>query len=146
MQIAKATTARVNSSREPVRATCHNSQGNTRCPTTNIKAIKAETSNNVCPMVSHSGFVSLSVPFDPPNMVANEGKSTRINTVTRSSTINQPTAMRPFMDSRKPRDSSAFSNTTVLAQDNDNPRTNPAPKLQPHQFARAMPRMVATAI
>ncbi len=53
--MAVAITQRVNSSREPVRATCHSSQGKARRPTTSIRAMKAETSNSVLPIVIHNG-------------------------------------------------------------------------------------------
>ena len=47
MLTAAATTHSVNSSREPVRATCQSTHGNTRRPTTSISAINALTSASV---------------------------------------------------------------------------------------------------
>ena len=46
---AAATTHSVNSSREPVRVTCHSNHGNTRRPPTSINATNAATSSSVKP-------------------------------------------------------------------------------------------------
>lgn len=58
----------------------------------------------------------------------------------------QPTAMRPFMLSSTPCDSSALSSTTVLAQDSDRPKRGDAPHSQPHHQLTAMPSTVAMVI
>ena len=64
----------------------------------------------------------------------------------RSSTINQPMAMRPLTVVMALRSSSAFSSTTVLATDRLRPSTSPAPTLQPHASARPRPMLVASTI
>ena len=131
MPTAVATTASVNSSREPVRATRHRNHGKSLRPTMSMKATKAPTCNSVMP----SDFQMLPSPAAPvpPMDVASAGSSTSISTVTRSSTTSQPTAMRPLMESSWPMSSSARSSTTVLATDTARPNTRPAPKLQPHK-------------
>ena len=146
MPMAQAMTARVNSSREPVRATCHSSQGNTRRPPTSIRATKAATCSRVRPSVCHSGAASAAGAAWPPNNPANGGMSTSTSTVARSSTTSQPTAMRPFMESSTPRDSSALSSTTVLAHESDRPKISPLPQVQPQVQAMNMPSTVARPI
>ena len=64
----------------------------------------------------------------------------------KSSTISQPTAIRPFMVSRAPRASRARSSTTVLATDSARPKTSDPPKLQPQPMATLAPSKVATPI
>ena len=64
----------------------------------------------------------------------------------RSSTINQPMAMRPLTVVRTLRSSSAFSSTMVLATDRLRPSTTPAPTLQPHASVRPRPMLVAITI
>ena len=96
-------------------------------------------------MVSHRGGASAAGATVPPSTPASGGSSTRTRTVARSSTTSQPTAMRPFIVSRTPWDSSALSSTTVLAQDRDSPKIRPAPGSQPHHQAMPMPSRVATA-
>ncbi len=140
-----ATTDSVNNSRDPVRATCHNSQGNVLRPMVNISTTNAKTPSSVCPMVRHSGTL-LSTSTSLPSRLANGGRSTKTNTVTRSSTKSQPIAIRPFMVSITPRASSALSSTTVLAQDNDRPKIRPVPQPQPHHQDRPMPSKVAKVI
>ena len=71
----------------------------------------------------------------PPRTLASGGSSTSTSTITRSSTISQPTAMWPLNVSSAPRASSARRSTTVLATDRARPNTRPAPKLQPHSIA-----------
>ncbi|MCY1528404.1 hypothetical protein D9M68_635070 [compost metagenome] len=145
MPIAAAITDRVNSSREPVLATCISIQGSTRRPATSITVTKPATSNKVLPRVYHSGSAPSSTTV-PPSTPAKGGSSTSTSTVARSSTTSQPTAMRPFIESRMPRDSNALSSTTVLAQDSDRPKISPAPKLQPHHMATPRPSAVASPI
>ncbi len=130
MPTAVATTASVNSSREPVRATRHRNQGNSLRPTISMNATKAPT----CASVMPSDFQMLpSLPEAvPPKAPARAGSMTSISTVTRSSTTSQPIAMRPLMVSSWPRSSRARSSTTVLATDTARPKTRPAPRLQPH--------------
>ena len=77
---------------------------------------------------------------------ASGGNSTSTSTIARSSTTSQPTAMRPLTVSSSPRPSSALSNTTVLATDNESPNTIAPPSGQPHQSAIAAPSAVATVI
>ena len=64
----------------------------------------------------------------------------------RSSTISQPTAMRPRSVSSSRRSCRARSSTTVLATDSARPKTRPAPIDQPSHQASPMPSSVATAI
>jgi len=92
---AAATTHRVNSSREPVRATCHNTQGNRRRPTSSIKATKPPTWSSVQPTVRPSCAASSSAPVPLPSHPASGGNSTSTSTMARSSTTSQPTAIRP---------------------------------------------------
>ena len=54
MPSAAATTHSVNSSREPVRATCHSSQGKKRRPTTSINPMNSATSPSVIANVASS--------------------------------------------------------------------------------------------
>ena len=143
MPSAAATTQSVNSSREPVRATCHNSQGNRRRPPTSISAMKSATCARVIPSVTSRDSLGADSPAD---MLARGGSSTSTSTITRSSTTSQPTAMRPLGVSSTPRLSSAFSSTTVLATESARPNTIPAIRLQPQNVARPQPMAVAVAI
>ena len=143
---AAATTLRVNSSREPVLATHHSSLGSTRRPTTSMNTTKLPTLAKVMPSVDHSAAWSpLSVAL-LPSMFATGGNSTSISTITRSSTISQPTAMRPLTDSTRPRSSSARNSTTVLATDRHRPNTSEAIGVQPQARPVTRPRPVATPI
>ena len=146
MPMAVAITARVNSSREPVLATCHKNQGSTRLPTMNISAIKAPTSSSVLPTVIHSGLSVSGATAASPSTPASGGKSTSASTVTRSCTTSQPTAMRPFMVSSWPRVSSALSSTTVLAQASDRPKIKAPPSDQFHSQPTHSPAAVVAPI
>ena len=89
-------TQSVNSSREPVRATCQRSHGKSRRPTTSISTTKTPTSpsgqRERAPSMLAAG------PSSPASAItaASGGSSTSTRTVTRSSTTSQPTAMRPL--------------------------------------------------
>ncbi|MNK26724.1 hypothetical protein D3C87_450640 [compost metagenome] len=146
MPTAAAITHRVNSSREPVRATCHKIHGNSLRPTTSMKTMKPATCPRVTARVCHRLTASAPGATLPPSAPANAGSSTSTSTVTRSSTTSQPTAMRPLRESRMPRSSRARSSTTVLATDRARPKISPPPRVQPHQWARPMPIAVATPI
>ncbi len=151
MLTAAATTHRVNSSREPVRVTCHKSQGKTRRPTTSISATKPPTCSSVTPSVRQTeAAASASAPSPasarPPSAPASGGSSTSTSTMARSSTTSQPTAMRPVWLSSRPRFSSARSSTTVLATDSARPNTSAAPIGQPHESDMAAPISVAATI
>ena len=63
-----------------------------------------------------------------------------------SSTISQPTAMRPRSVSISLRSCSARSNTTVLATDSASPNTTPALTDQPIHAASPTPSSVAQTI
>ncbi len=143
MPTATAITHSVNSSREPVRAICHSSQGSTRRPPSSISATNAVTASSVCASVIHNSCVE---PAPLPARPASPGSSTSTSTIARSSTTSQPTAMRPLAVSSTPRDSSARSSTTVLATDSETPNTSAAVSDQPHASARPAPIAVATAI
>ncbi|MNN30772.1 hypothetical protein D3C81_1444310 [compost metagenome] len=144
MPRAMASTARVNSSREPVAAMRSSTQGTRRRPPKIISATKAAT----LPRVSSSGSSRPpSLPSDlPPSEPASAGSSTRVRTIARSSTISQPMAMRPRLVSMIPRCSRARSSTTVLATESARPNTSPPPISQSMNQARPMPSRVATAI
>ena len=144
MPSAAAITHSVKSSREPVRATCQSSHGNSRRPTTSISTTNTPISPTVVARVRSTSPTSM----DPGEAMtaASGGISTSTSTVTRSSTTSQPTAIRPFTESSWPRDSSARSSTTVLATDNANPNTMPADSGQPQSVASPAPSAVATAI
>ena len=145
---ATAMTLNVKSSLEPVRATCHSNQGKTRRPTTSMSTTNIDT----FPIVSASIFRMPSADFpaspfaSPPNHPASGGRNTSTKTITKSSTTSQPTAMRPFTDSRTPRFSSALRSTTVLATERARPNTMPAPRFQPQNLETAIPSAVATVI
>ena len=64
---------------------------------------------------------------EPPSGTASAGRSTRTSTVKRSSTISQPTAIRPWIVSSRSRSISARRSTTVLATESARPSTRPAP-------------------
>ena len=117
-----------------------------RLPIISMKAIKPATLSKVIPKVSQI-FSSLAPSSAcPPKSTAVAGNSTSAKTMTRSSTSNQPTAIRPLIESSRPRSPSALSSTTVLAQDRLRPKTSAEPKLQPHSIETPTPSKVATAI
>ncbi len=64
----------------------------------------------------------------------------------RSSTISQPTAMRPRSVSIRRRSCSARSSTTVEATDSARPKTSPAPIVQPSIQDKPAPSAVAKPI
>ena len=144
---ASAMTARVNSSREPVSSTRLRSQGKTRTPTTSIRTANSAILPSVRPsVIQRLPGAGLPSSACPPRGTARAGRSTRARTITRSSTISQPIAMRPSPDSSRPRASSARSSTTVLATDSASPNTSPAPSDQPHAIATPMASAVARTI
>ncbi|MDT4872422.1 hypothetical protein FQZ97_1076050 [compost metagenome] len=95
MPMAIASTARVNSSREPVPALRSSSQGMTRRPTMTISTIKAMTLPRVISNCTAMLLSVLSPCGVPPSRPERAGSSTRAMTITRSSTISQPTAILP---------------------------------------------------
>ena len=140
-------TARVKSSREPVRATRQSTPGRSRRPSTSITARNAATLPSVVARSSQSEpLPGWSAPADPPRTGARAGSRTRTKTTTRSSTTSHPTAIRPFTELSSPRASRARSSTTVLATDRESPSTSASPKRQPQSSARPRPRTVAAAI
>ena len=146
---AMATTPRVNSSCEPVRATHHSSLGSSRRPTTSISTTKAVTLARVMPTVVQISPAWGATAASPPcalSTPASAGSSTRTSTITRSSTTSQPTANWPLTDLSRPLASSARSSTTVLATDRHRPNTMAAPRSQPQSMATPPPSAVATAI
>ena len=144
MPRAMASTARVKSSREPLAAILSSTQGTTRRPPKVIRATKAAT----LPRVISSGQSRPASPPSvlPPRVPASAGRSTRVRTIARSSTISQPMAILPRLVSSNWRCSRARNSTTVLATDRLRPNTRPPPKLQPSSLARPMPSSVATPI
>ena len=111
-----------------------------------MKAMKAPTWASVISTVTPAPCVLLPSGAVPPSDGASAGSSTSTSTIARSSTTSQPTAMRPFAESRMPRLSSAFSSTTVLATDSEIPNTSAAPNGQPHAVATPAPSAVAATI
>ncbi len=81
-----------------------------------------------------------------PERPANAGINTSASTMAKSSTISQPTAMRPFSVSTSRLSCSALSNTTVEATDSASPNRMPAPRPQPSTVANPSPSNVANAI
>ena len=99
MPSATASTERVNSSREPVRATTVSSQGTTRGPRMIAIAAKAATLPSVTSTVVATAKLlppSAPAPPVPPSTPAKAGSSTSASTMVRSSVISQPTATRPI--------------------------------------------------
>ncbi len=130
---AMASTPRRNNSREPVWATTLRSHGMTLRPTMSISATKTMTLAMVrrmmppMPRPSHETMGSLAaVPSARPVTLAMAGSNTRAMTMARSSTISQPTAMRPRSVSIRRRSCMARSRTTVLAVERARPKTRPA--------------------
>ena len=121
-------------------------QGITRRPTTSMSAANATTFESVTAstlMMSHAPTAVLPAP---PSAPAKAGSSTSVTTITRSSTISQPTAIWPSCELSMPRSSSALSSTTVLATDSASPNTSPGPQSHPSSHARPIPMSVANAI
>jgi len=134
----------VNSSREPVLAVWASSQGMKRLPTTIISATNRLTLPRVQP---RSSAMLCQLRVCSPNwMSAMIGSITSASTITRSSTMSQPMAMRPCRVSRFWRLSSARSSTTVLAVERARPNIRPATGSQPSREESPMPSRVATAI
>ena len=139
-------TERRNSSRLPVCAMACSTHGMTRLPTISMMATKAAILAMVMPTSSATEARSTCAAPFPPNSPAKAGSRTRVSTITMSSTISHPTAMRPRVLSTSRRSWSARSRTTVLATESARPNTSPAPIGQPSQWARAMPSTVAHRI
>ena len=151
MPNAIASTDRVNSSREPVRATRARIHGTMRGPRMRAVAAKAPTLASVIASSSRTGrsdawLMSWGPVAWPPSISAKAGSSTSASTMARSSTISQPTATRPLGLSSRVRSSRAFRSTTVLATERLSPTTRPVPSGQPHSRHRPMPRAVARTI
>jgi hypothetical protein len=140
---ASASTASVNSSREPVPATRSSRGMIARRPSTKV----ATTNTATLPKVSAT---APSAPAESPSALpvalANTGSSTNASTINRSSTISQPIAIFPRMVLSTRSSSSARSNTTVLATDSASPNTIPSKVGQPSAAANPQPRSVAMAI
>ena len=143
---AIASTDSVNSSREPKPATFSSTQGMARLPTTIITATKALTFRKVQPSEPRIEPVPARSPSPAPMASARAGSSTSAATITRSSTISQPTAILPRRVSSRRRSSMARSSTTVLATDSARPNTRPCRVGQPMNQARPQPSTVAVAI
>ncbi len=142
---ATTSTARRNSSREPVCAVQCSSQGIIRRPITSIRATKAVTFRIVIPTgrsQAARGGLSAAWPRPP----ARAGSRTSARTMARSSTINQPTAMRPRSVWTMRRSCRARSSTTVLATESARPNTRPDSNDQPSRWPSPIPSRVATVI
>ncbi|MNT40985.1 hypothetical protein D3C72_1773320 [compost metagenome] len=144
MPSEQESTPRVNSSREPVAAVRASNQGMRRRPPMTIRTMKAATLARVKPR-SHRICVRVRAS-SPCCSLARMGSRTSASTITRSSTISQPMAMRPSLVSSWPRLSSARSSTTVLAVESARPKTSPAVMLQPSSWERPSPSRVARVI
>ena len=116
----------------------------TRVPTSSIPAMNAAT----LPSVINSGASSVarSTLPSPFNKTATGGRSTSAKTMTRSSTMSQPTAMRPRSVSTRRPSCKARKTTTVLATDSARPKTAPAPMPQPNAIASPKPSSATTTI
>ena len=132
-----------NSSRLPVCAMACRIHGITRLPTISMTATKAATLAAVIPSAS---AISLTLAPSPCSNPATTGSRTSASTMATSSTISQPTAIRPRSVSTRRRSCRARSRTTVLATDSARPNTSPAPISQPSHAASPMPSRVAQAI
>lgn len=146
MPSAIESTARVNSSREPVPAVRSSIHGITRRPSTSITATNRATCTRVLPIAASSPPALTGSPPALPKTPATTGISTRASTQARSSTISQPTAIRPRVVSSRRRCSIARSSTTVLAVASEKPKTMPSSAVQPSSDARPQPSRVATVI
>ena len=153
---AMASTASRNSSRLPVWAVPCSAQGMTRRPTTSMKPTKAATLSTVSPNMPQTPISTPArrvtkdtkgscTPVSPLRL-AMAGTMTSASTMARSSTISQPTAMRPRSVSIRRRSCRALSSTTVDATDKARPNSRPAPRLQPIRLARPRPSNVAKPI
>ena len=69
----------------------------------------------------------------PPSRPASAGMRTSARTIARSSTMSQPTAMRPRSLSSRCRSCSALSSTTVEATESARPKMSPPPSDQPSE-------------
>ena len=146
MPSAVASTASVNSSREPTRATCASSHGTARRPTTPISAANAATFASEMPSAVASDDVLIASPSLPPSIGAIAGSSTSTSTIARSSTTSQPTPMRPSGESSRSCASSPLISTTVLATAMEIPRTRAPPQLSPQARPMLVPTVPVTSI
>ena len=153
-----ASTARRNSSRLPVWAVKWRIQGITRRPTTSMKPTKAASLTTVRPrivqrlvcrplrrsmtLMKGSWSSTVAAPASP----ASAGISTSERTMAMSSTISQPTAMRPRSLSTIWRSCRALSSTTVEATESARPKISPASSVQPMTRPSPRPMAVAPAI
>lgn len=127
----------------------------TRRPTTSMTTTKAATLASVMPTTPQMPLLSdsdskplawASACSWPPSTPASAGSSTSASTMAKSSTISQPTAMRPRSVSIRRRSCKARSSTTVEATESASPKTSPAPIDQPSIQARPAPSAVAKPI
>ena len=141
----------MNSSRDPWRATCSRSHGITRAPATTMTTAKiaaramAKTTSARAPAPGPevSAWVPPSVA---PSRGAMSGSSTRTTTVKRSSTISQPTAMRPCWVSARcgPRERAA-GRPCSRRRSPGRARARPRRRIRA-RMPSPVPRIVATAI
>ncbi len=106
MPRAIASTASVNSSREPWRATKSSSQGTTRTPATTIRPANTAaltSARRTSPKGPSRSDAMVGVGALPPSAGAIVGSRTRTTTVTRSWTMSQPMAAWPCGVSSSPR-------------------------------------------
>ena len=142
---AIANTPKRNKSLLPVRTTRFSDQGMNLFPATIITTTNKIIQKQVLAMRKATSENVMPSPW-PDNKPDKAGINTNTNTMAMSSTINQPMAMRPRLESLMCQRSKAAINTTVLAQDKAKPNTKPAPQLQPMMEAKPIPSMVAKPI
>ena len=146
MPNASASTASVNSSREPVRTVRARSQGSRCWPRTSMMPMNSATLIRVSRILSGrlplAACTAALVPAGPLSALATAGSSTRASTMTRSSTTKRPTAALPVGVSSSLRSSKARNRTTVLATASARPKTRPVPNGQLHTSAITIPHSV----
>ena len=123
---ATVSATRTNSSRDRVWTTRPRIQGTTRAPANIISATNRTARPIAMPAVAQGPEV------DGP---ASTGSSTRMATISRSSTTSQPTATLPAGLSSQPWSISARNCTTVLATASAMPRMAAPAGGMPHQRA-----------
>ncbi len=149
MPTAAAITASVNSSREPVRATCHSSQGNRRRPTTqhqrderrDLQQRLAERRPRASRRRRVPGEMAATLP---PSIAANGGSSTRTSTVDQV-LDDQPAHRDLAVDRVEHAARLERLQQHHGAGDRQRQRRTPAPRPrhQPHQAASQAPSSVA---
>ena len=140
-----ANTPNRNKSLLPVRTTFFNDHGMNLLPPTIITTTNKIIQKHVLATNKATSVKVMLSPW-PDNKPDSAGINTNTNTMAMSSTISQPMAIRPRLESLMCQRSKAAINTTVLAHESAKPNTRPAPQLQPIMEAKPMPKTVAKPI